>query len=330
MMKETAQAHANIALVKYWGKRDEQLILPTNSSLSMTCDGLLTKTTIAFSKQYTQDTLTINGKIASQGDKNVFGHLERMRHLAGVRLNAKIVSESNFPVAAGLASSSSGLAALTLAAMQALGLKKSEKELTILARQGSGSASRSMCEGFAVWHRGTKKDGTDSFAETIATKNNWKEFRMIATVVSEEKKHIGSRSGMAQSMKTSPYFATWVNAAEEDCTRMQEEIAKKDFEAVGMRAEQNALKMHAVMISTNPPIIYWIPKTIAVMEAVQELRAEGIPAYFTIDGGPQVKIICLEKNVSTISKKIKSVEGVLKTIVCKPGDGASVVADHLF
>src|SRR3989339_2287538 len=167
-MKATAVANANIALVKYWGKRNSELILPYNSSVSMTCDGLWTKTTVEFSPKYSKDEITINDEELKKDEKDILGHLDRIRKMAGINYKAKIVSESNFPVAAGLASSASGLAALSLAASVAVGLKLNEKQLTILSRQGSGSASRSICEGFAIWYHGIKEDGTDSYAECIA------------------------------------------------------------------------------------------------------------------------------------------------------------------
>ncbi len=326
-MKATAVANANIALVKYWGKRNKELILPFNSSISMVCDGLHTKTTVEFG-DYDEDSIKINNEELQKDEKDVLGHVERIRKIAGINKKAKVISEANFPVAAGLASSASGLAALTLAASKAAGLDLSERELTMLARQGSGSASRSISEGFGIWNKGEKEDGTDSFAETIAPKAHWPEFRMIACIVSEAKKATSSRAGMSQTVKTSPYYEGWLKTIDQDIENMKEGIKKKDFTLVGSTAEANALKMHATMITTDPSIIYWAPGTMEIMHSILQWREEGLESYFTMDAGPQVKILCLEKDLEEIQKRLSNL--VKKTIVCKPGDGARLTEDHLF
>ena len=329
-MKATAVANANIALVKYWGKRNKDLILPFNSSISMTCDGLHTKTTIEFSDKYHEDTILVNDEELKKDEKDVLGHVERIRKIAGVHQKAKIISESNFPVAAGLASSASGLAALTLAATKAAGLHLSERELTMLARMGSGSASRSFCEGFAEWHKGHKDDGTDSYAESIGPKNHWPEFRMLACIVSESMKPVSSRAGMAQTVANCPLYDGWLKSVDADLESVRNGIKHKDFTAVGSTAEKNALKMHATMMTTTPSIIYWTPATVAVMHSVMHWREEGLESYFTMDAGPQVKILCLEKDVHEIQRRLESLDSIKKTILCKPGDAARLVDDHLF
>ncbi len=329
-MKSTATANANIALVKYWGKRDETLILPQNGSISMTCDGLSTTTTVEFSGKYSKDSVVINDEELQKDEKDILGHLESIRKLAGIKERARIVSETNFPVAAGLASSASGFAALTLAAATAAGLRLSEKELTILSRQGSGSSCRSICEGFVEWYRGRKADGSDSYAETIAKKDYWEGFRMIATIVSESKKKVSSRAGMKQTLRTCPYYLGWLDSVDEDTEIMREGIREKDFSAVGSTAEANCLKMHALMMTTKPAIIYWEPATVEVMRAVLSWREKGIESYFTIDAGPQVKVLCLEKDEKELNKRLLELGGVKKTIVCKPGDGAKIIDKHLF
>jgi diphosphomevalonate decarboxylase len=328
-MKATAIANANIALIKYWGKRNKELILPYTSSISMTCDGLHTKTTVDFG-DYDNDTIIINDEELKKDEKDILGHIERIRKMAGITEKAKIISESNFPVAAGLASSASGLAALTLAASRAAGLKLSEKELTILARLGSGSASRSICEGFAEWKRGQKEDGSDSYAETIANKAHWPEFRMLACIVSEAKKAVGSRAGMAQTVANCPYYEGWLKSIEDDLSNVRNGILKKDFTLVGSTAEYNALKMHATMMTTRPAIIYWTPATMEIMHSIMIWREEGLESYYTMDAGPQVKVLCLEKDREEIQGKLESLNIIKKTVVCKPGDGAKIVNDHLF
>lgn len=329
-MKATAVANANIALVKYWGKRDSKLILPQNSSISMTCDGLSTKTTVEFSGEYDKDVVIINDEELVKDERDILGHIERIRSMAGIIEKAKVISESNFPVAAGLASSASGFAALTLAASSAAGLKLSERELTMLSRQGSGSSCRSIPEGFVEWHKGSSPDGSDSYAETIVNKNHWTDFRMIACIVSEAKKKVSSRAGMAQTVATSPYYSGWLQTVDHDLETIRNGIRKKDFPAVGLAAEQNCLKMHSLMLTTKPAIVYWIPATLEIIHHVLAWREEGLECYFTIDGGPQVKVMCLEKDEKELNRRLLELEGVKKTVICRPGDKASLAQEHLF
>ncbi|KHO47591.1 MAG: diphosphomevalonate decarboxylase [archaeon GW2011_AR5] len=328
-MKATATANANIALVKYWGKRSSDRILPQNGSISMTCDGMATKTTVEFSEQ-PEHTVMINDEEFKKDEKDIHGHIDRICRMAGIRKHAKVVSESNFPVAAGLASSASGFAALTVATCAAAGLKLSPRELSILTRQGSGSACRSIFGGFVEWHRGQRDDGSDSYAEEIKDKNHWPEFRMIATIVESKKKPVSSRGGMAQTVATCPYYKDWLATVDEDLKNMKEAIEERDFEKVGGIAEFNALKMHATMITTKPSIIYWIPATMEIIHAVRQMREEEIQAYFTMDAGPNVKVLCQERDVKEISMQLAELEGVANTILCKPGDGAKIVSEHLF
>jgi len=329
-MKSTAVANANIALVKYWGKRDKDLILPHNGSISMTCDGLATTTTVDFSPDYDKDTMTINDQELAKDEKDLMAHVERIRKLAGITYRAKIASESNFPVAAGLASSASGLAALTMAAISAAGLNLNARELSMLARQGSGSACRSVFGGFVEWIRGNAIDGKDSYAQQISDKTHWPEFRMITTIVTEKKKPVSSRAGMAQTVATCPFYEGWLRTVNDDLTKVRTGILNKEFEIVASIAESNCLKMHATMMTTQPPIIYWIPATMDIIHAVRQMREDGIPAYFTIDAGPNVKVMCLEKNESEINRRLLELEGVQKTIACKPGEGARLIDKHLF
>ncbi len=329
-MKATGMANANIALVKYWGKRDENLVLPQNGSISMTCGGMNTTTTVEFSDKYKKDVVIINDEELKNDKKNTVGHINRIRKLAGITNKAKILSKSNFPIAAGLASSASGFAALTLAATRAAGIQMSEKELTILARMGSGSASRSICKGFVEWHRGTRKDGKDSYAESIADKNYWPRFRMITTIVTESKKKVSSRSGMAQTVNTSPYYDGWLKSVENDLNKVRNGIKKRDFPVVGTVAEENCLKMHALMISTKPSIAYWQPATAEIINAVMQWRDEGISCYFTIDAGPNVKVMCMQKDGKELTRRLLALKGVKRTILCKPGPGAEIIDRHLF
>jgi diphosphomevalonate decarboxylase len=329
-MKATAKANANIALVKYWGKRNKKLILPYNSSISMTCDGLFTISTVEFSDKLKKDLIFINDKELEKDEKNLFGHLEKIRQMAGIKERAKVVSQSNFPLAAGLAGSASGLAAITVAAVKAAGLNLDQKAISILARQGSGSACRSIFGGFVEWLKGKKKDGSDSYGVQIVPAEHWPEFRLIVTILSEEKKKVGSRLGMAQTVETCPYYENWLKTINQDLEIVRKGILDRDFTSVGSRAEHNCLKMHALMMTTSPAIIYWRPETLKIIQNILNWREGGLECYFTIDAGPQVKIICLEKDGPELKKRLQVLKEVKKIIVCRPGQGTKLIDEHLF
>jgi diphosphomevalonate decarboxylase len=209
-------------------------------------------------------------------------------------------------------------------------LELNEQELSALARRGSGSATRSVSGGFVEWKRGQKDDGSDCVAEQIAPPEHWPEFRMITTIVSTAQKKVKSRAGMAKTVENCPYYKDWLATVEEDIENVKKGIEGKNFTLVGETAQHNCLKMHATMITTKPPIVYWMPATMEVIHAVLAWKDEGIECYFTIDGGPQVKVICLEKDVPELEKRLKELPGVQKTVVCKPGEGAKIIEEHLF
>ncbi len=330
-MKATAIANANIALIKYWGKRDPELFLPYNSSISLTLNGLNTTTTVEFGG-YEQDIFILDGQEIKEGKEleKLVQHLNLIRKIARVSEKAKIVSRNNFPRAVGLASSASGFAAFTFAATEALGMNLDSKELSIISRQGSGSATRSCLGGFVEWIKGEKQDGTDSYAKQIALPEHWPEVRMLTTIVSTKAKKVSSRVGMAQTIKTSPMYSVWLDKIEQDLESVRQGILNKDIDLVGKTAEANCLKMHATMITTVPSIIYWMPATLEIIHSVLEWREKGLECYFTIDAGAQVKIICLEDKVSELTQKLENLDGVKKVIVCKPGQGPKLIKEHLF
>ncbi len=315
-MKASAIANANIALVKYWGKTDEKLHLAQNNSISMTTDGLTTHTTIEFSPKFSSNFLIINNRKyreSSNEFQKVNKFMDVVRELKKFP-NFRIISKNNFPTGAGLASSASGFAALATAVNEALNLNLDEKELSVLARRGSGSASRSIPGGFVEWHK-------DSYAEQFA---DWPEFRMIVCITDKEEKKVKSRQGMQETVNTSPYYDCWLKTIEEDIQKIKKAILEKDFTTTGEIAEQNCLKMHALMWTTRPALIYQNDDTIRLIHAIRKIRQEA-ECYFTMDAGPQVKIMCLEKHIKKILKKINWKD----VIVTKPGDGARVIDKHL-
>ncbi|PWI46999.1 diphosphomevalonate decarboxylase [Candidatus Heimdallarchaeota archaeon B3_Heim] len=331
LMKTTAIANSNIALVKYWGKRNSDLILPYNSSVSMTLNNLNTKTTVEFNKTLSEYEVTINRKVV-KGEElaRVANHLELLQKSSPHKIFAKVMSESNFPKKAGLASSASGFAALTLTGTKALGQDFTVKDLSILARRGSGSASRSILGGFVEWTKGSMSDGSDSYALQIEKEAHWPELSMIVTIISSEEKKVSSRAGMSQTVKNSPFYSAWLDTIESDVEKMKQAISEKDFIQLGKIAELNAIKMHATMQTTTPPIIYWEAGSLSIMKEVLKLREEGIECYFTMDAGPQVKILCQQKDIETIKSRVTEINLVKDIIICHPGKEARLTEDHLF
>jgi len=330
-MKATAKAPSNIALVKYWGKRDKRLMLPHNGSISMNLDGLSTTTTVEFDNGYKEDAVYFDEQpLFGEKRERVVRQLDIVRQHARIQHFAKVYSTANFPMGAGLASSASGFAALTVAATKAAGLEMTEPELSALARRGSGSACRSIPDGFVEWVKGNNVDGSDSIAHSIRAPEEDFGFRILVTISSESEKKVSSRAGMAQTVATSPFYQSWLNTIDDDLDQVREGIVAGNFEQIAATAEANALKMHATAITTQPPIVYWTAATMTIMHAVWNWREEGLPVYITIDGGPQVKLLCREDVVETLTGLLASLPEVKKTIVCKPSIGARTVAESLF
>jgi diphosphomevalonate decarboxylase len=319
-MKSRVRARANIALIKYWGKADPKLNTPAVGSISITLDGLWSDTEIEFDESLGSDTLILDGESRPDQLERVSKCLDLLRSLAGSEIKARVSSENNFPTGAGLASSASGFAALTTAAAQALGLDLSPRDLSILARQGSGSAARSIFGGFVEMHAGTAVDGCDSFAEPLLPSERWP-LEVVIAITERGEKEIGSRSGMQRSAATSPYYSTWVATSGDDIRVGREAILEQDFELLADVAEHSCLKMHAAAMANRPPLIYWNPATLACMRAVQHLRADGLPVFFTIDAGPQLKAVCEARARSAVVEALNNVAGVEDVIVSGLGPG---------
>jgi len=319
-MKSRVRARANIALIKYWGKADPELNTPAVGSISITLDGLWSDTEVEFDESLAFDTLVLDGESRSDQLERVSRCLDLVRSLAGSEIKARVSSENNFPTGAGLASSASGFAALTTAAAQALGLDLSSRDLSILARQGSGSAARSIFGGFVEMHAGTAVDGRDSFAEPLLPSERWP-LEVVIAITERREKDIGSRSGMQRSAATSPYYSTWVATSGNDIRVGREAILEQNFELLADVAEHSCLKMHAAAMANRPPLVYWNPATLACMRAVQYLRADGLPVFFTIDAGPQLKAVCEASARSAVVEALNNVAGVEDVIVSGLGAG---------
>ncbi|WP_426349045.1 diphosphomevalonate decarboxylase [Alloiococcus sp. CFN-8] len=320
-MKATARANTNIALIKYWGKRDEELFLPTNSSLSLTLDGFYTTTTVEFSKELINDELIINGVRSSDKELlRVSRFLNIVRRIAEVDTYASVISENNVPIAAGFASSASAFAALAAASTKSLGLELSKDELSILARQGSGSACRSIYGGFVEWKMGKRDDGKDSKGKQLLSEDKWG-LTVLSAVVSSERKKVSSSEGMKRTVETSPFYKGWLDTVHDDLLDIKAAIKKRDFIYLGEVMERNALKMHGTMLGARPPILYWESGTIEVISCVYKLRNSGIPAFFTIDAGANVKVLCLPEEEYKVREALMEQKGVERVITCHPGRG---------
>ena len=327
--KATAVAHPNIALVKYWGKRDERLVLPHQSSLSVTLGQLEVSTTVEFGVE--QDEVTLQGKPAQEKERaRVIEMLQRLRERASERLGAaRVSSVANFPAAAGLASSAAGFAALAVAVRAAAGLPFDVREASILARLGSGSACRSIQGGFCVWRRGQAPDGSDSYASQLFSEAHWPDLRLLVTILSGEKKEITSREGMKHTVETSPYYSAWVQDAEAEVARATERIRDRDLAGVGNISERNAWRMHAAALGADPAICYLHPETLRMVLALEQERRRGLPAWFTLDAGPNPVLLTDADHLSAVEALVARV-GAQRSIACGVGTDARLSEAHLF
>lgn len=327
-MKATAVAPSNIAFTKYWGKHgDEKLNLPNNNTISMNLSACKTKTTVEFSPELKEDFLKINGEIANEKEtKRASAHLDHIRKLAGINLRAKVYSENSFPKGAGIASSASAHAAIAVAGSKAAGLNLSERELSCLARLGSGSASRSVPDGFSEWAAADAHE--NSFAYSVALPNHWKILDLVAVVSGGEKK-VGSTEGHHLA-RTSPLYSSRLGHMKEHNDKVRKALLEKDFDAMGKIIEKDSLSMHAVMISSEPSIRYWNSASLKLMNEIESWRQDGIKAYHTFDAGPNPHIITLPEHKEEILKRLKEIPEVKFVIVNEPCEGARLSNEHLF
>jgi diphosphomevalonate decarboxylase len=318
----TAVAHPNIAFIKYWGNRDNELRLPMNGSISMNLKGLSTRTRVTFDSSFPTDIFDLNSKrqTGSSLDR-VVKHLNFIRGLRGISTHAHVFSENDFPTSAGIASSASAFAALTLATVAALGLDIPEANLSRLARRGSGSACRSVPSGFTEWRKG--HSDLDSFAVTIADPSYWSLADCIA-IVEENQKKVGSTEGHATA-STSPLQAARVADCDRRLDICRNAILKKDFQALAEIVELDSNMMHAVMMTSNPPLLYWQPITLEIMTSVSAWRKTGLPAAYTLDAGANVHVLCEAEKAEIIQRRLSSLPGVKQVIISNVGGAAHLL-----
>jgi diphosphomevalonate decarboxylase len=322
----TARAHSNIAFIKYWGNADEKLRLPANPSLSMNLANLYTDTTLRWDRTLTADTLTLNGETAAPKTlQRVTAFLDVLRQHIGITGHAHITSTNNFPMGAGIASSASAFAALTLAAIAAAGLNWPERQLTTIARLGSGSAARSIPCGFVEWRTGDTHE--KSFAESFAPPDYWEIVDVIA-IISDEHKAVVSREGH-ETANTSDLQTARVFTAGERLRICKQAILDKDFRAFAEVVEHDSNLMHAVMMTSKPPLFYWLPATLTVMKNVRQWRGEGLEVCYTLDAGPNVHCICVRSVAEEVRRKLQAMSEVKHVRVSKPG-GPALILESTF
>ncbi len=311
-MGTTAVAHPNIALLKYWGKQEGPGNLPATPSISITLDGLTTTTSVTTAKT---DTISLNGR--QTRDEKVLQTLKSWRRDYRIPPLA-VRSHNNFPTAAGLASSASGFAALATAVDAHCQLGLTQEERSELARRGSASAARSLQGGFVTLAEPNWR------GEPLLPASAWP-LQVIIAVTATAPKAISSTAGMQRTQATSPYYAAWVNGAAADFRAMRRAIGSQDFSALAELAEASSLKMHALMLSSRPPLLYWTGATLECLHVIAGVRAEGRQVFATVDAGPQVKAVCQAEDAERVEAALKPVQGVLQTLRVGVGLGAVVV-----
>ena len=341
MSRATAQAPANIAFVKYWGARDLERALPNNPSISMTLANCVSRSTVELLPDGQADQVLLAGDSgelslapASFADR-VCQHLRTLRAETGSQAGFRVATKNSFPTGAGIASSASGFAALTLAVTSALGLELSEAELSILARRsGSGSAARSMVGGYVELPTGVSGDsdgpdeGSLSFSIQLAGADHW-ELRDVVAIVETGPKRVSSLEGHRRSL-TSPYYQTRQELLPQRLQIVRQAIAERSFSALGPVLEEEAIDLHLIAMSSRPPVFYWKPATIALLSTVRALREEGLPAYATMDAGANVHVICEPEFEPEIARRLMAVRGVRRIIRDRVGPGPQLGIEPLF
>lgn len=314
-----ARAWANIALVKYWGKRDDADNAPATPSISLALEALRTDTLVERIPQQQDDVWLDDAPADDATVRRIRAYLDLWRREGLLAGHVRVMSRNTFPTAGGLASSASGFAALATALSALSEEKVGRRELSRLARRGSGSAARSVPGGLAAMPA-----GPDPTARPLLYADNvpW---GMAVAVIDAPKKKVGSTEGMVRSRLSSPYYNQWVRTARGDYRRMMKAIHSRDFTAVGEITEHNALAMHACMIATRPSLVYWREATLELLEQVQNWREEGLETYATIDAGPHVVFLARREELDDVAARAKRVDGVRDVFASGPAPAASVV-----
>lgn len=310
-MSATASASPSLALIKYWGKEPGGVNLPATSSLAVTLDELRTTTTVAALPASADDCVVVND---CREDAATFKPvIDLFRERSHTRTRLQITSTNDFPTAAGLASSSSGFAALVLALDRFFDTGLSREELSAAARQGSGSAARAVYGGYTFWRAGTPH------AEPLLPADHWPDLRVIVTVLSSAAKPVSSRAGMGRTAATSPIYEQWCRESESLFDKGTQALRRRDLEALGTVMRESYLMMFSTMFTARPPLIYWLPASLAIIHEAEALRGEGIPVWETMDAGPQVKLLTLAQHVDAIRERLTARVPECRLIVARAG-----------
>lgn len=321
-MRASAIAQPNIALIKYWGKQDVAGNLPAVGSLSITLDSLETRMAVKFDDGLDGDTLQVNGEPVDRMLPRVSRCLDNL--LGSKRSPAVIESNCNFPIAAGLASSASSFAALVVAASRAANLQTDTLSLARAAGQASGSAARSLYGGFVELRLIEEKRAPDIAVASILDGDAWP-LQVIVAITAKGEKSISSGDAMNLSSTSSPFYASWLEHQDHDLEVARAAVRDRNFSALAAISEHNCLKMHSVMWASRPPVVYWNKATLACMETVRQLQQDGVPVFFTIDAGPQVKAVCLPEFADRVRKALQESDGVIDTMSSSLGGGARLL-----
>ncbi len=318
-MRAKARAHPNIAVIKYWGKRDIERNLPAVGSISVTLSNLYSDMAVEIDATLREDVLRVNGDESRSMLARVSSCIDKVA--GSERPRVRISSDGNFPIAAGLASSASAFAALVVASNAAFGLQKSHKEMVNLAGRASGSAARSMLGGFVE----LENHDDEVVVSNLLAADDWP-LRIIVAITAPGPKPVSSGDAMEISRKTSPFYDRWVEQQSEDLAEARAAIQERDLSRLGAIAEHNCLKMHSVMWGSRPPMIYWNSATIACMQTVRDLQLQGISVFFTIDAGPQLKAICAAEHEELVRAAMAATAGVVDVMVSGVGMGARLAS----
>jgi diphosphomevalonate decarboxylase len=317
-MRATAKAQPNIAIIKYWGKRDPVRNLPAVGSISVTLSELFTEMDVEIDANLEDDVLVVNGQDGNAMLARVSSCLD---NVAGKdRLAARVTSNCNFPIAAGLASSASAFAALVVAADAAYGQALNRAQQASLAGRTSGSAARSLLGGFVE----LENDRDDIAVNSLLDAEDWP-LKVVVAITEPGPKLVGSGDAMEISRKTSPFYDRWVEQQAADLTQARAAVADRNFSKLALVAEHNCLKMHSVMWGSRPPMIYWNSATLACMQSIRDLQSQGVGVFFTIDAGPQVKAICAAEDEPAVRQALATTAGVVDVMVSGLGAGARLV-----
>lgn len=332
-MIKTALSHPNKALVIYWGNVDDTLRIPTRSSLSMTLQGInhpLDYIVSLKTMRSSERDKVIIDRIEDKGEiySHFVHHLDAMRRYTGFREKVEVTARTSFPVGSGLAGSAASASALAEAFAGLIGKTSDTRLKSIMARRGSGSASRSVFGGFVMWQKGNSDDS--SYAKQLFDENHW-DLRNVIAMVSSNPKKIRSIDGMQLSKKSCPeqIYSGFVSVADPHIEQISAALSARDIAKLGASYEEENYLFRQVCLKTMPPLDYWMKGTHDILDKVANLRKDGIPAYAGTDAGPNVHIFTVPKYVERVIRTIQEVEGVLEIIHCRVGEGSHLIEEHL-